>query len=229
MDRRSFLGVCGLSTLTASAGCLGGTAHPLPPVEGTIRARRVLASDGESYRPLLWTNAKRVRVEDARIEQLLAERDSANRTVPSAVHERLASDYADLQYQVRLRQRTETHLTGVDSGDLVDYNTGRQSFNRVLVGDDVGFQVGVTNRPSIQSFGRIRRAGRVDKMEKTQTDGETRYRLVLAHRVLDDGPRQRTYLTTEQMANSVEQGRRYRFEVGGDFGERVIAIETRLS
>lgn len=225
MNRRSFLELCGLSGITATAGCLGDSKlHPLPPVEGKIRARRVLASDDETYRPLLWTDASRTRVGDARLQQLLDSRESANRTVPTKTHETIASDYADLQYQVRLRQRTETHLDDIERGDLVDYNTGRQNFNRVMVGDEVTFQLGATDRPNVQSFGEISRAGTVVETKTVESEDELNRRLVLAHDALETGSRRRTYRTTAEVAQSCEQGRQYQFEVGGDYGERVIGI-----
>ena len=242
MDRRSFLSLCGLSGATATAGCLGAS-HPLPPVEAEIRGRRLLVSDGESYRPILRTSAKRIRTGDPHLEGMFAADGSPNAAVPTRIHERLARDYADVQYQIRLLQRTETPLNGVDAGDLADYNADRRNFNRVLVGDRVRFQLGVTNRPSIQSFGSIRRTGEVLAKGATDTDDEAKnaddetkdsddeasHSLRLSHGALRTEFRRRTYRTTAEVARTCRVGRRYDFEIGGDFGRRVTGVRKRLS
>lgn len=155
MRRRSLLGALAAGVVGSTAGCVG---HPLPPLRGTVARKRIVAEDGT----LLAVTGSGI---DPRT-RLLSERFprepmAGNATITEKLAGEIRERHDDVGCRVTVRHRNANYVDGVDSGETMSYRATRSTFNQVMAGDGIGFQIGLVDRPKLLAPSEIVRSGRI--------------------------------------------------------------------
>lgn len=156
MRRRSVLRTLAVGTVGASAGCV---SHPLSPLRGTVTRKRVVSGG----RTLVAVTESRITVHDSGLRESLPHEERGNTSVTGEMSRRLRDEYDGVGCRVTIRHENANHIDGVGAGETESYRASRNTFNQVMVGDDLTFQIGVVNRPNLLNPGEIVRSGRVER------------------------------------------------------------------
>jgi hypothetical protein len=205
MRRRSLLGALAAGVAGSTAGCVG---HPLPPLRGIVTRKRIVAEDGT----LLAVTGSGIDPRTRLLRDRFPREPMAGNTT---ITERLAGEirerHGGVDCRVTVRHRNESYVDGVEPGEKASYHATRSTFNQVMTGDGVGFQVGLIDRPKLLAPSEIVRSGRV--VEKR-----------LVGRRNPDGrkPTEKRLLTVTGEGVSANRSRLSGRKVGGQTAERLL-------
>ncbi|WP_101295274.1 hypothetical protein [Halegenticoccus soli] len=232
MDRRSLLATAALALAGSSAGCLDTyyRVHPLPPIAGRVVGKGMTGrkpdAPSDSSASLLTVEPDAFGV-DPTVEPAGPWADEpANVTVTSEAEEGLLDRYDEVFYHVRVEHENANHVDGIGAGDVAWYSADRATFNRLMVGDDIRFQLGVTGRPRLSGASRIVRRGTVRRLGAPDGGGGaagdaagTGYSAVVDHGRRGDVRLTRRYATDEGTFGRLSEGKSIAFHVAGDYGD----------
>ncbi|WP_129114374.1 hypothetical protein [Halegenticoccus tardaugens] len=225
MDRRSLLAAAAFAIAGSSAGCLekGYDYHPLPPIAGRVVRRGMTAETegSDSSTSILTVEPEAIGVDPALRSALPREDEAGNVTITPEVEEPLADEYGEVFYHVEVEHENANPMDGVERGDRNWYTTTRNTFNRLMVGDDVRFQVEFVNRPSMAGVSEVVRRGDVASAEAEGDGGGETYRVVVDHGAWGETRRTRAYTATRATFDRIETGQSIRFAVEGEMGDRI--------
>ncbi len=246
MNRRSVLGAGALLLASSSAGCLTTmeSHHPLPAVRGVVTERTAVRTDGETTRRLIYATGSKLEVAPALRRALPRTEGELNVSVTPDAAAAVGGESA-VAYEVVVRQLNTNHIDGAARGDTLRYNTSRGVFDRVLVGDRISFQIGVTDRPHMTNVSKIIRSGTVLEVapggeqqpgqptdrnatrdRNASTDTNSASSRVLVRHMLSERSPVRWYIADQSVLSGVGRGDEVTFTVGGTYGQRMDSLRS---